>query len=74
MNIDMQVLATDMSVHFQHLAELKTLLETKALTNDGILELDNYKDRSEVRTVYTMYMYNNIIKHFLYIVHVHAHV
>ena len=71
MNIDMQVLATDMSVHFQHLAELKTLLETKALTNDGILELDNYKDRSEVCTVYTMYMYN---KHFLYIVHVHAHV
>ena len=44
----MQVLATDMSVHFKHLAELKTLLETKKLTNDGILELDNYKERSEV--------------------------
>ena len=37
-----------MSVHFKHLAEMKTLLETKTLTNDGILELDNYKERSEV--------------------------
>ena len=44
----LQVLATDMSVHFKHLAELKTLLETKTLTNDGILELDTYKERSEV--------------------------
>jgi hypothetical protein len=37
-----------MSVHFKHLAELKTLLETKKLTNDGILELDNYKERTEL--------------------------
>ena len=37
-----------MSVHFKHLAEMKTLLETKTLTNDGILELDTYKERSEV--------------------------
>jgi hypothetical protein len=37
-----------MSVHFKHLAEMKTLLETKTLTNDGILELDNYKERSEL--------------------------
>ena len=37
-----------MSVHFKHLAELKTLLETKTLTNDGILELDTYQERSEV--------------------------
>ena len=43
-----QVLATDMSVHFKHLAELKNLLETKKVANDGILELDNYNDRSEV--------------------------
>ena len=49
-----QVLATDMSVHFKHLAEMKTLLETKTLTNDGILELDTYKERSEV--LYTLYM------------------
>ena len=47
-----------MSVHFQHLAELKTLLETKKLTNDGILELDNYKERSEVYMCIHTYMYS----------------
>ena len=43
-----QVLATDMSKHFKHLGELKTLLETKKVANDGILVLDKYSDRSEV--------------------------
>ena len=40
-----------MSKHFKHLGELKTLLETKKVANDGILVLDKYSDRSEVRTV-----------------------
>ena len=44
-----QVLATDMSKHFKHLGELKTLLETKKVANDGILVLDKYSERSEVR-------------------------
>lgn len=44
-----QVLATDMAKHFKHLGELKTLLETKKVANDGILILDKYGDRSEVR-------------------------
>ena len=43
-----QVLATDMSKHFKHLGELKTLLETKKVANDSILVLDKYSDRSEV--------------------------
>lgn len=47
MIIDM-VLATDMARHFKHLGELKTLLETKKVANDGILVLEKYHDRSEV--------------------------
>lgn len=37
-----------MSRHFKHLGELKTLLETKKVANEGILVLDKYRDRSEV--------------------------
>ena len=47
MVIDM-VLATDMTKHLQHLGELKTMVETKKVANDGILVLDKYSDRSEV--------------------------
>jgi len=47
MVIDM-VLATDMARHLKHLGELKTLLETKKVANEGILVLDKYKDRLEV--------------------------
>ena len=47
MVIDM-VLATDMARHLEHLGELKTLLETKKVANEGILVLDKYKDRLEV--------------------------
>ena len=42
------VLATDMARHLKHLGELKTLLETKQVANEGILVLDKYKDRLEV--------------------------
>ena len=42
------VLATDMKKHFQHLGELKTMVETKKVTNDGILQVDKYSERSEV--------------------------
>jgi cAMP-specific phosphodiesterase 4 len=41
-----------MSRHFLHLGELKTLLETKKVANDGILVLDKYRDKSEVNIVY----------------------
>ena len=65
-----QVLATDMSVHFKHLAELKTLLETKKLTNDGILELDNYKERSEVLYTVLLVMHAILYCTVTYILHV----
>ena len=42
------VIATDMSKHFQHLGELKTMVETKKVTNDGVLQVDKYSERSEV--------------------------
>ena len=44
----MQVLATDMSKHIEHLAEIKTLLEAKHVANDGILVLDEYSERLAV--------------------------
>ena len=42
------VLATDMSKHFQHLGELKTMVETKMVTNGGLLQVEKYSERSEV--------------------------
>ena len=44
-----QVLATDMSKHMSMLADLKTMVETKAVAGSGILQLDNYNDRIVVR-------------------------
>lgn len=43
------VLATDMNKHFKHLGELKTMVETKKVAYDGILTLNKYSERSEVR-------------------------
>nr|BAA34310.1 EFPDE4 [Ephydatia fluviatilis] len=45
--IDM-VLATDMSRHFKYLGQLKTLLESNKVANNGLLQLDKYHDRVEV--------------------------
>ncbi|KAG7227276.1 hypothetical protein INR49_000280, partial [Caranx melampygus] len=50
MVIDM-VLATDMSKHMSLLADLKTMVETKKVTSSGVLLLDNYTDRMQVRGV-----------------------
>ena len=48
MMIDM-VLATDMSKHMSLLADLKTMVETKKVAGSGVLLLDNYNDRIQVR-------------------------
>ena len=37
-----------MAKHIQNVAEMKTLIETKKLTNDGLLSLGNYKENSAV--------------------------
>uniref|UniRef100_A0A8C4ZH48 Phosphodiesterase n=1 Tax=Gadus morhua TaxID=8049 RepID=A0A8C4ZH48_GADMO len=47
MVIDM-VLATDMSKHMNSLADMKTMVETKKVTSQGVLLLDNYSDRIQV--------------------------
>lgn len=45
----LKVLATDMSKHMSLLADLKTMVETKKVTSSGVLLLDNYTDRIQVR-------------------------
>lgn len=43
------VLSTDMSKHMSLLADLKTMVETKKVAGSGVLLLDNYTDRIQVR-------------------------
>lgn len=50
----LQVLATDMSKHMNLLADLKTMVETKKVTSLGVLLLDNYSDRIQVRTIFPL--------------------
>lgn len=38
-----------MSKHMSLLADLKTMVETKKVTSSGVLMLDNYTDRMQVR-------------------------
>ena len=38
-----------MSKHMQLVANLKTMVETKKVASSGVLELDQYIDRIEVR-------------------------
>lgn len=41
-----------MSKHMSLLADLKTMVETKKVTSSGVLLLDNYTDRIQVRLVF----------------------
>lgn len=43
------VLSTDMSKHMSLLADLKTMVETKKVAGSGVLLLDNYTDRIQVK-------------------------
>ena len=43
-----QVLATDMNKHMDHVAHLKTMVETRQLSGAGMLNLENYGDRIQV--------------------------
>lgn len=40
-----------MSKHMSLLADLKTMVETKKVTSSGVLLLDNYTDRMQVRSM-----------------------
>lgn len=51
-----KVLATDMSKHMNLLADLKTMVETKKVTSSGVLLLDNYSDRIQVKHYLNFHM------------------
>lgn len=58
------VLSTDMSKHMSLLADLKTMVETKKVAGSGVLLLDNYTDRIQVRKkVLLLYAKYNFINH-----------
>lgn len=43
-----QVLATDMNKHMDHIANLKTMVETHKLSGSAALSLDAYSERVQV--------------------------
>lgn len=43
-----------MSKHMSLLADLKTMVETKKVTSSGVLLLDNYTDRIQVRQPHSL--------------------
>ena len=45
-----QVLATDMASHYEHVGNMKSMIESKMATSKEIV-LDAYNDRVEVSTV-----------------------
>lgn len=49
LSVGLQVLATDMSKHMTLLADLKTMVETKKVTSSGVLLLDHFTERIQVR-------------------------
>lgn len=60
-----------MSKHMNLLADLKTMVETKKVTSSGVLLLDNYSDRIQVRiklqTSNAKYPYHCVFVIFMYI-------
>lgn len=45
-----------MSKHMNLLADLKTMVETKKVTSSGVLLLDNYSDRIQVKHYLNFHM------------------
>jgi len=43
-----QVLATDMSRHMDHLAHLKTMVETRKISGNCEINMENYSERIQV--------------------------
>lgn len=43
-----KVLATDMNKHMDHIANLKTMVETHKLSGSAVLSLDAYSERVQV--------------------------
>ena len=49
-----------MSKHMSLLADLKTMVETKKVAGSGVLLLDNYTDRIQVRKVQIIFLSGTI--------------
>jgi len=45
----MQVLATDMNKHMEHVAHLKTMVERRRISGSSDLNMDTYSERIQVR-------------------------
>jgi len=45
----MQVLATDMNKHMEHVAHLKTMVERRRISGSSELNMDTYSERIRVR-------------------------
>ena len=54
--VDWQVLATDMNKHMDHLAHLKTMVETRKISGTGILTLETYSERIQVSDRNCLYL------------------
>jgi hypothetical protein len=53
----LQVLATDMNKHMDHLAHLKTMVETRKISGAGILALETYSERIQVISLLLVLLY-----------------
>ena len=50
-----------MSKHMSLLADLKTMVETKKVAGSGVLLLDNYTDRIQVRQFLKVYLIKKLV-------------
>ena len=50
-----------MSKHMSLLADLKTMVETKKVAGSGVLLLDNYTDRIQVRQSLKVYLIKTLV-------------
>lgn len=58
------VLSTDMSKHMSLLADLKTMVETKKVAGSGVLLLDNYTDRIQVKFHSLLHIISSLFLYF----------
>jgi hypothetical protein len=62
-----EVLATDMNKHMDHIANLKTMVETHKLSGSAALSLDAYSERVQVRASLAVWLLRIISRLLLYV-------
>ena len=58
-----------MSKHMSLLADLKTMVETKKVAGSGVLLLDNYTDRIQVRQLLKVSLIKKLVWNIVKILH-----